>query len=72
MHMFQGTSNSRGQYRGRGKSQGADRGYKGNTSKAYNHNNQNHGPKSVRGRRPRRYEPSNKNNSEAPPTQHKQ
>ncbi|XP_057466402.1 protein MLN51 homolog isoform X1 [Actinidia eriantha] len=70
-HYERGTSNSRGQYRGRGQSQGADRGYKGNKSKAYNHNNQNHGPKSVRGRGPRRYEPSNKNNSEAPPTQHK-
>ncbi|XP_057474252.1 protein MLN51 homolog isoform X3 [Actinidia eriantha] len=71
-HYEQGTRNSRGQYQGRGKSRGADRGYpKGNKSQAYNNNNQNHGPKSVRGRGPRRYEPSNKNNSEAPPTQHK-
>ncbi|GFZ11811.1 CASC3/Barentsz eIF4AIII binding protein [Actinidia rufa] len=72
-HYEQGTRNSRGQYQGRGKSRGADRGYpRGNKSQAYNNNNQNHGPKSVRGRGPRRYEPSNKNNSEAPPTQHKQ
>ncbi|GFZ04141.1 CASC3/Barentsz eIF4AIII binding protein [Actinidia rufa] len=50
---------------------GADRGNpRGNKPKVYNNNNQNQGPKGVRGRGPRRYEPSWKNNNvEAPPTQ---
>ncbi|XP_057514814.1 protein MLN51 homolog [Actinidia eriantha] len=69
-HYEEGTRNSRG-YRGRGKNRGADRGNpRGNKPKAYNNNNQNQGPKGVRGRGPRRYEPSWKNNNvEAPPTQ---
>ncbi|XP_028105721.1 protein MLN51 homolog isoform X2 [Camellia sinensis] len=67
----EGTRNSRGNYRARGKNRGIDRGYtRGNKSKAYNNNNQNNGPKSVRGRGPRRYEPLK--NIEAPPMQYKQ
>ncbi|KAA8540432.1 hypothetical protein F0562_024649 [Nyssa sinensis] len=70
-HYDEGRRTSRGHYRGRGKYRGGDRGYqRGNRSKAYN-NNQNHAPKAVRGRGPRRYEPST-DNSEAPPTQNKQ
>ncbi|CAL5439888.1 unnamed protein product [Camellia sinensis] len=66
----EGTRNSRGNYRARGKNRGIDRGYtRGNKSKAYNNNNQNNGPKSVRGRGPRRYEPLK--NIEAPPMQYK-
>lgn len=66
----EGMRNSRGRYRARGKNRGADHGYPGgNKSKAYNNNNQNNGPKAVRGRGPRRYEPSKMNNIEAPPTQ---
>lgn len=62
--------NSRGRYRAHGKNRGADHGYPGgNKSKAYNNNNQNNGPKAVRGRGPRRYEPSKMINIEAPPTQ---
>uniref|UniRef100_A0A5B7A4T3 Putative epsin n=1 Tax=Davidia involucrata TaxID=16924 RepID=A0A5B7A4T3_DAVIN len=71
-HYEEGRRTSRGHYRARGKNQGGDRGYqRGNRSKAYN-NNQNHAPKAVRGRGPRRYEPSTTNNSKAPPTQNKQ
>ncbi|KAI7986711.1 hypothetical protein LOK49_LG14G01853 [Camellia lanceoleosa] len=70
-HYEEGTRNSRGNYRARGKNRGVDRGYtRGNKSKAYNNNNQNNGPKSVRGRGPRRYEPLK--NIEAPPMQYKQ
>ncbi|KAI8544405.1 hypothetical protein RHMOL_Rhmol08G0293900 [Rhododendron molle] len=66
----EGMRNSRGRYRARGKNRGAGHGYPGgNKSKAYNNNNQNNGPKAVRGRGPRRYEPSKMNNIEAPPTQ---
>ncbi|XP_057504997.1 protein MLN51 homolog [Actinidia eriantha] len=69
-HYEEGMRNSRG-YRARGKNRGEDRGYpRGNKPRAYNNNNQNQGPKGVRGRGPRRYEPSwNNNNVEAPPTQ---
>ena len=71
--ILQGMRNSRG-YRARGKNRGEDRGYpRGNKPRAYNSNNQNQGPKGVRGRGPRRYEPSwNNNNVEAPPTQQRQ
>ncbi|KAG5523390.1 hypothetical protein RHGRI_035267 [Rhododendron griersonianum] len=72
-HYEEGTRNSRGRYRAREKNRGADRGYPGggNKSKTYNNNNQNQGPKSVRGRGPRRYEPSRKNYGGVPPMQHK-
>ncbi|OUZ99716.1 Btz domain [Macleaya cordata] len=64
----------KGHFRGRGKKRGTDRGYvRGNRPRTYDDsNNQNHAPKSVRGRGPRKYEPPMKNNSEAPPTQNKQ
>ncbi|KAL6996509.1 hypothetical protein U1Q18_006641 [Sarracenia purpurea var. burkii] len=71
-HHEEGMRNSRGYYRARGKNRGADRGYpRGNKSKVYNNNNENSGPKSVRGRGPRRYEPSKRNSNEAPPTHHR-
>jgi len=72
-HYEEGARNSRGRYRAREKSRGADRGYPsgGNKSRAYNNNNQNQGPKSVRGRGPRRYEPSQKNYGGAPPMPNK-
>ncbi|XP_010254186.1 PREDICTED: histone H3.v1-like isoform X2 [Nelumbo nucifera] len=65
---------SKGYYRGRGKNRGMDRGYtRGNRSRAYeNNNNHNRTAKSVRGRGPRRYEPTAKNGTETPPTQNKQ
>ncbi|CAK9174640.1 unnamed protein product [Ilex paraguariensis] len=64
---------SRGRYRGRGKNQSVDRGYpQGNRPKAYGNNIQNNAPKGVRGRGPRRYQPSSKTSVEAPPTPNKQ
>ncbi|CAK9174636.1 unnamed protein product [Ilex paraguariensis] len=72
-HYEEGRRTSRGRYRGRGKNRGVDPGYpQGNRPKAYNNNIQNNAPKGVRGRGPRRYQPSSKNGSEAPPTQNKQ
>ncbi|KAI3463355.1 hypothetical protein Pfo_020018 [Paulownia fortunei] len=69
---------SRGRYRGRGRNTAADRGYaQGNRPREHannsnqNNNNQNNAPKGVRGRGPRRYQPSFKN-KEAPLTQNKQ
>ncbi|XP_068653476.1 protein MLN51 homolog isoform X2 [Aristolochia californica] len=62
-------------FRGRGRHRGPDqRGYvRGSRSRGYDeNNNQNRGPKGVRGRGPRRYEPPPKNNGEIPPAQTKQ
>ncbi|KAK2984883.1 hypothetical protein RJ640_008648 [Escallonia rubra] len=65
-HYDEGRRVPRGRYRGRGKNRGEDRGFpRGNRSKAYNDNNQNNAPKAVRGRGPRRYQPSMKNGVEA-------
>ncbi|KAI3455395.1 hypothetical protein Pfo_012058 [Paulownia fortunei] len=70
---------SRGRYRGRGRNRGTDRVYaQGNRPREYtnnstqNNNNQSNAPKGVRGRGPRRYQPSFKNNNEAPISQNKQ
>ncbi|XP_038897664.1 protein MLN51 homolog isoform X2 [Benincasa hispida] len=65
---------SKGHPRGRGKSRGMDHGYgRGNRSRAYNKNNtQNNAPKVVRGRGPRRYEPTMNNNTRSSPSQEKQ
>ncbi|KAK4413888.1 protein MLN51 [Sesamum alatum] len=66
---------SRGRYRGRGRNRAVDRGYaRGNRLKervsngTQNYNTQNNAPKGVRGRGPRRYQPSLRSN-EAPLTQ---
>lgn len=76
---LQGRRGSRGRYRGRSRNRGTDRGYaQGNRPKEYtnnntqNNNNQSSAPKGVRGRGPRRYQPSFKKNNEAPITQNKQ
>ncbi|KAF5453170.1 hypothetical protein F2P56_028095 [Juglans regia] len=70
-HYEEGRINSKGHYRGRGKNQSVDRGYsRGSRSKVYN--NQSQAPKSVRGRGPRRFEPTFKNKSQARPTERKQ
>ncbi|XP_026408384.1 protein MLN51 homolog [Papaver somniferum] len=64
----------RGAYRGgRGKKRGTDRGYvRTNRIRNYDDNNdQNSVPKSVKGRGPRKYEPSARNNGDAPPNQNK-
>ncbi|KAK6914923.1 Btz domain [Dillenia turbinata] len=67
----EGSRNSKGHYRGRGKNRIADRGYGrgGYRSKTYNNaSNQNHVPKSVRGRGPRRYEAAKNYNGTPPQT----
>lgn len=77
--LFQGRRTSRGRYRGRGRNRGTERGYgRGNRPRTFStgnnsnkNNNQNNAPKSVRGRGPRRYQPSFKNN-DAPPSQNQQ
>ncbi|KAE8705145.1 CASC3/Barentsz eIF4AIII binding, putative isoform 3 [Hibiscus syriacus] len=58
-----------GRYRARSKNRVPDHGYpRGSRSKAFGKNfNQNQAPKTVRGRGPRRYEPSMKNSSQASP-----
>ncbi|CAA2982126.1 Hypothetical predicted protein [Olea europaea subsp. europaea] len=69
-----------GRSRGRGRNKGLDRGYDGeNRPRVYNNNNnqnsdnnQNNAVKVVRGRGPRRYQPSFKNTNEAPLAQNKQ
>ncbi|KAK4428072.1 protein MLN51 [Sesamum alatum] len=78
-HHEQPRRGSRGRYRGRGRNRATDRGYaQGNRSREFtnnvtlNNNNQSNAPKGVRGRGPRRYQPSYKNNNEAPITQNKQ
>lgn len=75
-HYEEGRRTSRGRYRSRGRSRGAERGYgRGNrprltpSNNPNKNNNQNNAPKSVRGRGPRRYQPSFKHNNDAPPTQ---
>ncbi|KAK6284584.1 hypothetical protein POUND7_003536 [Theobroma cacao] len=72
-HYEGGRRSSRGRYRARSKNRGPDHGYpRGSRSKAFEkNNNQNQAPKGVRGRGPRRYEPTVKNSSQAPPTQNK-
>lgn len=57
---------SKGFYRGRGRARGTDRGYaQGSRMRGYSGNsNQSAPPKDVRGRGPRRYQPSMKNRSE--------
>lgn len=69
---------TRGRSRGRGRNRAGDRGYvpgnglRENTDNSTeNNNNQNNAPKSVRGRGPRRYQPSSKN-KEAPVAQNRQ
>ncbi|XWS16383.1 hypothetical protein CRYUN_Cryun34aG0082500 [Craigia yunnanensis] len=64
---------SRGRYRARSKNRGPDHGYpRGSRSKSFGkNNNQNQAPNSLRGRGPRRYEPTMKNSSQASPTQNK-
>lgn len=64
---FQGRRGPRGRNRARGRNRGEDHGFvRGNRPKSYNNNNQMSGPKSVRGRGPRRYQPSTQNSFEAP------
>ncbi|KAK2651381.1 hypothetical protein Ddye_011237 [Dipteronia dyeriana] len=68
-HYEEGSRTSRGRYRTRGKNRGPDHGYpRGNRSKAFNNsnNNQNQAPKAMRGRGPRRYEPTYRNSNQAP------
>ncbi|KAK8618876.1 hypothetical protein V6N13_132854 [Hibiscus sabdariffa] len=64
---------SRGRYRARSKNRLPDHGYpRGSRPKAFGKNyNQNQVPKVVRGRGPRRYEPSMRNSSQAPPVLNK-
>lgn len=73
-HREEGRRSSKGYYRGRGKARSAERGYaRGNRSRGYSgSNNQNAAPKDVKGRGPRRYQPSMKNKSEVLPSQNKQ
>lgn len=70
----EGRRPSKGYNRGRGKGRGADRGYaQGNRTRGFGGNsNHNVAPKDVRGRGPRRYQPSMKNKSETLPSQNKQ
>ncbi|XVF26711.1 hypothetical protein REPUB_Repub14bG0042000 [Reevesia pubescens] len=72
-HYEEGRRSSRGRYRARSKNRVPDRGYpRGSRSKEFGkNNNQNQAPKAVRGRGPRRYEPTMKNSIQAPPTQNK-
>ncbi|XVE52125.1 hypothetical protein DITRI_Ditri02bG0097200 [Diplodiscus trichospermus] len=72
-HYEEGRRSSRGRYRARIKNRGPDRGYpRGSRSKSFGtKNNQNQALKGVRGRGPRRYEPTMKNSSHASPTQNK-
>ncbi|KAL4279558.1 hypothetical protein GQ457_03G041800 [Hibiscus cannabinus] len=72
-HYEQGGRSSRGRYRARSKNRDPDSGYpRGNRPKSFGKsNNQNHAPKAVRGRGPRRYEPTMRQSSHAPPTQNK-
>ncbi|KDP37188.1 hypothetical protein JCGZ_06244 [Jatropha curcas] len=74
-HYEQGRRGSKGNFRGRGaKNRVPDRGYaRRNKSKVFsNGTNQNQAPKGVRGRGPRKYEPTWKSSSQAPPTKNKQ
>ncbi|CDO98074.1 unnamed protein product [Coffea canephora] len=80
-HFDEGRRNSRGRYRGRGRKRGPERGgyVRGSRPRAYNtnsnqnkNNNQNNALKSVRGRGPRRYQPSFKSNDEVRPALNQQ
>ncbi|KAI4329279.1 hypothetical protein L6164_021562 [Bauhinia variegata] len=76
-HYEEGRRASKGNYRGRGgksKGRGIDRGYARGNRKGYgNSSGQNQVPKSgVRGRGPRRYEPTYKKNGPVPQVQNKQ
>ncbi|KAJ8755767.1 hypothetical protein K2173_024311 [Erythroxylum novogranatense] len=73
-HYEQGRRNSKGQYRSRGgKNQGPTRGYGGrNRSKELSNGSNHSQPKGVRGRGPRRYEPTAKIVGQTRPTQNKQ
>ncbi|KAG6669382.1 hypothetical protein CIPAW_01G240300 [Carya illinoinensis] len=69
-HYEEGRRNFKGPYRGRGKNRGIHQGYpRGSRPKAYNDQSQT--PKSVRGRGPRRYTPTFKDKSQAPPAENK-
>ncbi|XP_022721396.1 protein MLN51 homolog isoform X2 [Durio zibethinus] len=72
-HYEEGRRSSRSRYRARSKNWGPDHGYpRGSRSKPFGKNyNQNQAPKGVRGRVPRRYEPTMKNSCQAPPRQNK-
>ncbi|XP_068648676.1 protein MLN51 homolog [Aristolochia californica] len=73
-HYDEEKRNRKSHFRGRGRQRGPDqRGYvRGSRSRGYDENiNQNCGPKSVRGRGPRRYEPPPKNNGKIFPAQTK-
>ncbi|XP_073140445.1 protein MLN51 homolog isoform X2 [Henckelia pumila] len=70
---------SRGSFRGRGRNRGTSlgyaRGYRSDNysnSSSQNNNNHNNAPKRMRGRGPRRYQPSSNNINEGSPTQNKQ
>uniref|UniRef100_A0A803LEL4 Btz domain-containing protein n=1 Tax=Chenopodium quinoa TaxID=63459 RepID=A0A803LEL4_CHEQI len=65
-HFEEGRRSSRGSSRGRGKARGPDRGFaRGSRMRGYDgNNNQSAPPRDVRGRGPRRYQPSMKNRSE--------
>ncbi|KAG8656324.1 protein MLN51 homolog [Manihot esculenta] len=74
-HYEQGRRGSKGNFRGHGgKNRAPDRGYaRRNKSNTFsNGNNQSQAPKGVRGRGPRKYEPTWKTSSQAPPAQNKQ
>ncbi|PPD74612.1 hypothetical protein GOBAR_DD28457 [Gossypium barbadense] len=68
-HYKEGRRPSRGRYRARSKNAVQDHGYStGSRSKAFGKNyNQNQAPKAVRGRGPKRYEPTMKNGCQASP-----
>ncbi|XP_021736809.1 protein MLN51 homolog isoform X2 [Chenopodium quinoa] len=68
-HFDEGRRSSRGSSRGRGKARGPDRGFaRGSRMRGYDgNNNQSAPPRDVRGRGPRRYQPSMKNRGEFQP-----
>ncbi|KAK8581239.1 hypothetical protein V6N12_071473 [Hibiscus sabdariffa] len=72
-HYEQGGRSSQGRYRARSKNRDPDSGYpRGSRPKSFGKsNNQNHASKAVRGRGPRRYGPTMRQSSHAPPTQNK-
>ncbi|XP_052875707.1 protein MLN51 homolog isoform X2 [Gossypium arboreum] len=72
-HYTEGRRSSRGRYRAHSKNVVQDHGYStGSRSKAFGKNyNQNQAPKAVRGRGPKRYEPTMKNGCQASPVLNK-
>ncbi|XP_042064336.1 protein MLN51 homolog isoform X1 [Salvia splendens] len=77
-HHGQGRRGARGRHRGRNRNRATDPGFaQVNRPKEYinnsteNNNYQGSAPKGVRGRGPRRYQPSFKNNNDSPATQNK-